>query len=440
MMGSKADEAGRLEALRRYEILDTAVEENFDRFTRIVSTILNTPISLISLVDSDRQWFKSKIGLDAAETPRDVAFCDHAIRGDDVMVVEDAAEDARFASNPLVIGDPFIRFYAGAPLVTSDGYRIGTLCAIDKRPHTFSAKERQLLSDFSHLVMQELELRALNKKAKEDLTALIKSQDEIERQKETLALQAQELAVLAKANHDARLVAEGALQQKSLFIAAMAHELRTPLSAIIGFSELMKSAAFGPLGNARYGEFSADIHSSGQHLLSLINDLLDLSKIEAGKFEVVPEAVDLNQSVGSILRSVGGLAKEKAIELNCRMLPEPRLVLADPRAVKQMMINLLSNAIKFTPVQGMVYVAIEAAGADCRISVSDTGQGIAAADMARILKPYEQVRRNGSSDAQGTGLGLAIVNELVRLHDRTLTLDSTIGVGTTASFSLPFAS
>lgn len=157
------DEAERLAALRRYEILDTPPEPAFDRIVRLASHVLGAPISLVSLIDESRQWFKARRGIDASQTPRSMAFCAHAILSDDVLVVPDARADRRFADNPLVTGDPNIRFYAGAPLRTPEGHRLGTLCVIDRRPRDLDDEKRGLLADLSSLVVDELELRRVNR-------------------------------------------------------------------------------------------------------------------------------------------------------------------------------------------------------------------------------------------------------------------------------------
>jgi diguanylate cyclase (GGDEF)-like protein len=153
------DETARLEALRCYSILDTPAEPKFDRIVRLAARLLDMPISLVSLVDETRQWFKAKVGLDAVETPRSIAFCAHAIQDDSVMVVEDAGLDPRFIDNPLVTGDPLIRFYAGAPLTTDDGYKLGTLCVIDRVPRQLTFEQTMLLEDLAGLVVDEMELR-----------------------------------------------------------------------------------------------------------------------------------------------------------------------------------------------------------------------------------------------------------------------------------------
>lgn len=161
--GVGLDEAERLAALRRYEILDTPPEPAFDRIVRLASHVLGAPISLVSLIDESRQWFKARRGIDTSQTPRSMAFCAHAILSDDVLVVPDARADRRFADNPLVTGDPNIRFYAGAPLRTPEGHRLGTLCVIDRRPRDLDDEKRGLLADLSSLVVDELELRRVNR-------------------------------------------------------------------------------------------------------------------------------------------------------------------------------------------------------------------------------------------------------------------------------------
>ena len=156
-----ADEHERLSTLERYDVMDTPPDEAFDRITRLASKIFEMPIALISLVDEDRQWFKSRQGLEAPETPREIAFCAHAIQSDDVMVVEDAIRDPRFEKNPLVAGDPNIRFYAGAPLRAPDGHSLGTLCIIDRQPRTLTADQEAMLKDLAAMVMDEMELRLM---------------------------------------------------------------------------------------------------------------------------------------------------------------------------------------------------------------------------------------------------------------------------------------
>jgi signal transduction histidine kinase len=231
--------------------------------------------------------------------------------------------------------------------------------------------------------------------------------------------------------------AREANQAKSAFLANMSHELRTPLNAIIGFSEIVAGELFGPTG-ARYVEYAHDIHSSGIHLLSIIGDVLDLSKIEAGQRALTESVVDLYEAAEASLRLVRGRAENGHIRL-VNGVPRglPR-VNADERAVKQILLNLLSNAVKFTPKGGRVAVGAELRGdGSLAISVDDTGIGIAAENIPRALAPFSQVDSSLSRRYEGTGLGLPLVKSLIELHGGTLELESEEGKGTLAAIVFP---
>ena len=280
-----------------------------------------------------------------------------------------------------------------------------------------------------------------------DIT-VIKQQDEIRRLNEAqlqnavtgLERSQEQLAELARKYETEKVRAEGANKAKSEFLANMSHELRTPLNAINGFSEIMVAQMFGPLGDARYQEYAQDIHNSGQHLLALINDILDMSKIEAGKMNLKFEPVSLEDVTQDAVRLVRNRAETAGLNLEVEFphLPE---IEADYRAVKQILLNLLSNAIKFTPRGGRITVRAEARhdmlGERVRVSVSDTGIGIAKDDLARLARPFEQVETQHAKTQQGTGLGLALTKSLVEMHDGTLEIESTLGAGATVSFTLP---
>jgi len=236
----------------------------------------------------------------------------------------------------------------------------------------------------------------------------------------------------------ARHQAEAANRAKSDFLANMSHELRTPLNAILGFSEVLLNEMAGPLGQPRYREYAVDIHESGQHLLALINDILDLSKVEAGRVELVDDVIDVSALVEKTVRLVADRAEQTEIEIRVLAPPGlPRLI-ADERLVKQALLNLISNAVKFTPSGGRVDVT-ESLDADggFRLGVSDTGIGIADTDIERVLTPFCQVESSLSRNYQGTGLGLPLTKSFVEMHGGTLELTSRLGEGTEVALRFP---
>lgn len=238
---------------------------------------------------------------------------------------------------------------------------------------------------------------------------------------------------------EARDLAEDASRAKSQFLANMSHELRTPLNAIIGFSEVMTREMFGPIGVPRYLEYSRLINESGAHLLELINSILDMSKIEAGRFELALEEFDLDETAGQAMRFVNLLAERQGITLGIDIDRAVSHIFADRRAVTQILINLLSNGVKFTPSGGSVRVTAKPGVQGVEISVTDTGRGIPAESLKRLGQPFEQVENAYTRSKEGTGLGLALVRAMAHLHGGAMTLESVVGEGTTVRVHLPRA-
>jgi two-component system cell cycle sensor histidine kinase PleC len=244
------------------------------------------------------------------------------------------------------------------------------------------------------------------------------------------------LAELAGKYAAAKTRAEEANQAKSKFLANMSHELRTPLNAIIGFSEIMESGMFGALGADKYNEYCSDIHASGQYLLDVINDILDMSKIEAGRIRLDFEDLDLDALLAESIRVVSSRADEKQLTLSSRISSDLNLR-ADRRALKQIALNLLSNAVKFTPAGGRISVRGRANEHGVVLAIADTGIGIARDALARLGRPFEQVESQLTKSHRGSGLGLAIAKSLVELHGGRMRIRSALGKGTLVVVRLP---
>ncbi|MGE6698563.1 ATP-binding protein [Hyphomonas sp. NPDC076900] len=277
-----------------------------------------------------------------------------------------------------------------------------------------------------------------------DVTENVRNEDELKKQKEKLRRAALDLErseghsnELTRKYSEEKEKAERAALAKSAFLANMSHELRTPLNAVIGFSEIMTNELAGPLGDPSYKEYAKDILMSGQHLLDMINDILDMAKIEAGKMTISPQPIDPIDPVDAAMRMIRRKAEEKAIQLVLEAEDNLPDIDADHRAIRQMMLNLLSNAIKFTDNAGTITVRVQQRGTDIYFGVTDTGIGIPPEDLPRLAQPFEQVAESKDRNHQGTGLGLALTKSFAEMHGGRMLLSSIYGEGTTVAFVLP---
>jgi signal transduction histidine kinase/CheY-like chemotaxis protein len=390
------DEQERLKALFDYEILDTEAEKVFDDLTRLTSEICGTPIALISLVDPKRQWFKSKLGLGADETSRDIAFCAHAINQREIFEVCDTLKDERFADNPLVTSDPSIRFYAGAQLITPDGYAIGTLCAIDKKPNQLTQQQRDSLEILAHSVVSQFELR----------------------------------------KHIKQL--EQASKHKTEFLSNMSHELRTPLNAIISFSRLMLEDIKTLDVPSKFAEYLKHMDYSGERLLSVINAILDLSKIEEGHMQLEPSSIHSRLFFERIKGMLGVSAAEKGILFNIIIDDSvPPYIDFDETKLTQILTNLINNSIKFTTQNKHVDVNILVHDNEFVMVVKDQGIGISKADQLKLFNKFQRV--GNTNMYEGTGLGLSITKGLVELMGGSIALTSREDSGSLFKVVLPLS-
>ena len=243
-------------------------------------------------------------------------------------------------------------------------------------------------------------------------------------------------AELAEAQH-ARQDAVDTARIRKDFLTATSHELRTPLNAMLGFSEILTGEMFGPMQNERYLEYAKIIHQSGVHVLSLINDLLDLSKLDAGKLELCVEPVQILKVIIDCVRSVETQATRDQVGISIQVYDGIDRLCVDNKRLHQMLLNLLSNALKFTPSGGEITIEVFRRGSDIAISVSDTGIGIRAEDIPKVLEPFGQVESLMSQKHKGTGLGLPLTKELAELHGGSLTMESNVDAGTTVTITLP---
>ncbi len=356
------NESLRLAELRSFGILDTVAEDAYDAITFLASQICEAPIALISIVDEDRQWFKSRVGLDVVETDRDVAFCAHAIhQPSSLLIVPDATTDPRFSSNPLVTNDPSIRFYAGAPLVTPAGNALGTLCVIDREPRQLSEDQESALTALSVQVMALLELR--------------RTVRDLEQKRREVEL---------------------ATRQRDTFMATVSHEIRGPLTAVVGYIDLLRAG----VPDEQRGEVLATIAREAADVEYLIEDLLVSARAEADSLRVAAVPVRLAAQVAQVLEGLDP-ADTAGIDVtfeDCR-------VVGDPARVRQIIRNLVTNALRY----GGPSIAVEVRGAGdlCHVTVADDGAGIAPEDRERVFEPFKQAA-DGRHVAASVGLGLPI--------------------------------
>jgi signal transduction histidine kinase/CheY-like chemotaxis protein len=412
------DELSRLKDLYEYDVLDTEAEKSFDDLTLLASDICETPISLISLVDPDRQWFKSKQGIDVDETARDISFCSHAILENQVFEVQNALTDTRFHDNPLVTNDPNIRFYAGAPLITPRGNAIGTLCVISDKPKKLSSKQINALTVLSKEVIAQLELRLNNKKLVMALEKQKAHNKELEKLKEE---------------------ADTANNTKSKFLANMTHELRTPLHGILNLAEF----AISETTTEEKDSTLKSILKSAHYLSNIVNDILDFSKIEAGKLEIEHIDFNLNDVISDVIKPQLQQASTKGIKLITSVDPKIADNLkGDPLRVSQILNNLCSNAIKFTKTgQVELKVSIKSSTLQTQLlkfEVIDTGLGINETVQEHLFKEFHQADSSTSREYGGTGLGLSICARLSELMQGQLSFTSKIGKGSTFTYEQNF--
>ena len=398
----------RLEALRRYGILDTPPELAFDDITRVIAHICQTPVAMVNFIDEGRQFFKSEIGLGVRETPLDISICAQAILERDRLLVPDTTKDPRFAGHPLVTGPPHFRSYAGSLLQTADGHPIGTLCVMDYVPREFNAAQIDALQALARQVMTQLELR-------HNVTAQSRMIEDRERVQVEL---------------------EKSAAAKDQFLAELSHELRTPLNPVLMTAS---SLARDPKLPNEYREDMRIICRNVELEVRLIDDLLDLTRISRGKVELRRSAHSAQADLQATIAMYAGDLDAKRLRLVSHLDAPNHLILADTARLHQVFANLLRNAIKFTPEGGTITVATRNADqGDWILQVQDSGIGIEPFRLGTVFNAYEQGDRSITRRFGGLGLGLAITKALVEMHGGSIAAASEgLGCGATFTVALP---
>jgi signal transduction histidine kinase len=403
-----ADESARLEALSGLEILGTGPEAEFDALTRLAAQICGTKVSVVSLVDAHVVWAKSNVGVrehfpsEAGQffhrAPRDLTFCAHAILEPGVLEIPDASADPRFADNPAVLGEPHIRFYAGAPLATPAGHAIGTLCVMDTDPRHLRQDQLEALEILSRQVMANLQARARAK----DLDIALKS-------------------------------AQGLAEQRSGTLAFLSHELRNALGGLLSLTEGWMAGREAP--DAATVELA---HACAHDVVAMLNNVLDHAQSEAGRMRLDPRPFELRPALERSLALARPRARAQGLELRADLAADlPDVVVGDAPRLHQIWLNLLGNALKFTE-QGTITLRVRRAAEErLAFRVEDTGIGIPAGQLERLFQPFQQAGEDTYRRFGGSGLGLAICRQLAALMGGAVSVESAEGRGSAFTLEVP---
>lgn len=382
-------EEERIKALNRYEILDTPPDNIFDKLTSLAAKLFNVPIAIISIVDKDRIWFKSKYGIDIQEVSRDIGLCAKAVLADGLYTVEDTFADPEIALNPIKLGDVDLRFYAALPLKTADNFNLGAFCLIDKEPRVFGPEEEAILSDLRDIVMSQIELKL-----------------------------------------ESRLIAI----QHNQILNTTAHDLKNPLTTIPVRADLIKLKKNDP---EMVDKMCEQIKTASLNMVRIIDELLLSGTAEAGKVQLLFIKLNLSSLIANVISMNLPLAERKNQTLN--FIPEADVVLTgDEGKLSEILDNLINNAIKYSPANTNIEVRVKKSLDKVLIMVKDEGQGLTDDDKNRLYQRFTRLSAQPTGGENSTGLGLSIVRVLVEAHEGRIWAESEgHGKGSTFIVELP---
>ncbi|MBC7382211.1 MAG: GAF domain-containing sensor histidine kinase [Bacteroidia bacterium] len=390
-------EKKRLEKLSTYHILDTPAENDFDELVLLASNICNTPISLISLIDEDRQWFKAKIGLSVSETPREISFCHHAILHNEIFIVSDATKDERFNKNPLVVGEPDIRFYAGMPLLTHDGFNLGTLCVIDRVPRILTAQQLDNLRILSKQVIKQMELKMSLEK---------------------------EIA-FGNILEDKRIQLEVLNELKNKIFSIVAHDLRTPLRNISSILEMFDDT---DADRSELLNILPKLNEKVSVASEMLDNLLNWSQNEFAELKTVLQKEDVSEIIAVKVKQLEKTALEKKITID-NNIKSNLMAYIEPEVLRIVIRNLLTNAIKFSKAGSKIILSSEETQNNARIIVSDFGCGISIQNLATLFDEKNHLSTYGTGNEKGIGIGLKLCQSLLSKNNAILEVSSKEGIG-----------
>lgn len=396
---STYNEKERLKALHRYDILDTAPEEEFDSITRLAAEICGTPVAMINLIDKDRQWAKSIVGLpeSAREVERKNSVCHYTIEHDKPLEIEDLTKDPRFAHLPFINSDDGLRYYLGAPLINPDGHVLGAICVLDFESKSMSEAQLNQMEILARVVITRLELKKKNDQLKELNNYKIK------------------------------------------LMKMLSHDLRSPLNGVIGMAGILRSMAGN--NDPEKAEMLELIEQSGLQMNQMISEIMNYTLIESQDFTLNRQEMDISSVLQSVEKLYKPAAQIKKIDLNINCKTERQSVLLDEEKFEHILGNLLSNAIKYTTTGGKVEATVDIKTFDDQsllvLKVTDNGIGMSDGQVSRIFSKNDKIVTNGTEGEKSSGIGLTIIKSFVDLHDGEINAESRLGEGTVFTVEIP---